>query len=227
MALASASPYHLEEDSPAKYDFSYSVHDTQTGDIKQQHEVRDGDNVRGQYSLVDADGLHRIVDYTADDVNGFQATVRREPITTPLEPIHKVAVVAAPVAKYVAAAPVAHYAHSAPVATVYTHAAPVTKYVAAAPVAHYAHAAPVTKVVSSPVHHHYAAASPVVYHSAPVVSSPVTHYSAAAPVAHYSHSPVAHYTSSPVAAHYVAPVARYAPVSGHVSYQTPAHTYHY
>lgn len=70
----------VELEAPAKYAFSYSVHDSQTGDIKQQHEQRDGDNVQGSYSLVDSDGLHRTVDYTADEVNGFNAVVRREPI---------------------------------------------------------------------------------------------------------------------------------------------------
>lgn len=204
MTLASASPVYLDEGSPAKYDFSYSVHDTQTGDIKQQYETRDGDRVQGQYSLVDADGLHRIVDYTADDVNGFQATVRREPITKPLEPIHPVAVVAGPSAvKYISAAPITH---SAPVATVYTHAAPVT--------------------------HHYTAAAPVttLYHSAPsvtkYVSSPIARYRVASPVTQYT-APVTHYTSAPVYTARVAPlVHQYAPISGHVSYQTPAHTYH-
>lgn len=209
MVLATSSPIYQDEDSPAKYDFSYSVHDTQTGDIKQQHEVRDGDSVQGQYSLVDADGLHRIVDYTADDVNGFQATVRREPITKPLEPIHPVAVVASPVVKYVSAAPIAHYSDAAPVATVYTHAAPVA--------------------------HRYTAASPIttVYHSAPstkYVSSPVTRYHVASPVARYTApSPISHYTTAPIYTARVAPlVHQYAPLSGHVAYhQTPAHTYHF
>lgn len=187
VALASSSPVYLDEDSPAKYDFSYSVHDTQTGDIKQQQETRDGDVVRGQYSLVDADGLHRIVDYTADDVNGFQATVRREPITKPLEPIHPVALTAAPLARYISASPITHYTHSTPLAPYYS---------------------------AAPVH--------TVYQSAPVtkyVSTPVTHYQAA--------SPVSHYTTSPIYSARVAPlVHQYAPLSGHVAYQTPAHTYH-
>ena len=36
----------------------------------------------------DADGFLRIVDYTADDVNGFQANVRREPLNVKV--VHKV-----------------------------------------------------------------------------------------------------------------------------------------
>lgn len=203
LALANANPVYLDEDSPAKYDFSYSVHDTQTGDIKQQQETRDGDSVRGQYSLVDADGLHRIVDYTADDVNGFQATVRRVPITRPLEPIHPVKVVASPVVKYISAAPAAHYSKAAPVTTVYTHAAPVSHhYTAAAPTPTVYHSAPVARYVSAPVAR---------YHSA----SPVTQYTASSPITHYSSAPV--YTAR------VSPLAyQYAPIA----YQTPAHTYH-
>ena len=60
------------------YDFKYEVHDDETRDIKRQSETSDKGSVKGQYSLVDADGYHRIVDYTADNVHGFQATVRRE-----------------------------------------------------------------------------------------------------------------------------------------------------
>lgn len=144
-APAHAVYAHHEIEAPAKYDFSYSVHDTETGDIKQQHEVRDGDNVQGQYSLVDSDGLHRIVDYTADEVNGFQATVRREPLTKSLEPIHKIVSapvhhVVAPITKVVAPihyapAPSVVYQQAAPV--VYQHSAPVAHVVSAAPVAHY------------------------------------------------------------------------------------------
>ena len=56
-----------------KYAFNYGVHDPHTGDIKQQYEERDGDVVKGQYSLVEPDGTVRVVDYTADDHNGFNA----------------------------------------------------------------------------------------------------------------------------------------------------------
>lgn len=60
-----------------KYKFEYGVHDPHTGDIKKQYEERDGDTVRGFYSLVEPDGSIRIVEYTADDKHGFQATVRK------------------------------------------------------------------------------------------------------------------------------------------------------
>nr|CAD7416277.1 unnamed protein product [Timema cristinae] len=38
------------------YKFDYAVHDPHTGDIKNQWESRDGDVVKGSYSLVEADG---------------------------------------------------------------------------------------------------------------------------------------------------------------------------
>ena len=65
---------------PAKYDYSYSVNDPTTGDIKSHSETRDGNYVRGAYSLVDPDGFKRTVTYTADNINGFNAVVNREPI---------------------------------------------------------------------------------------------------------------------------------------------------
>lgn len=68
----------IEAHAPAQYDFSYSVHDEHTGDIKEQQETRHGDNVQGQYSLVEPDGNRRVVQYTADPHNGFNAVVQRE-----------------------------------------------------------------------------------------------------------------------------------------------------
>ncbi|KAL5280835.1 hypothetical protein ACFFRR_004693 [Megaselia abdita] len=64
--------------APAKYDFNYGVHDEHTGDIKSQTETRDGDVVQGSYSVIDPDGFKRTVTYTADEHNGFKATVNRE-----------------------------------------------------------------------------------------------------------------------------------------------------
>ncbi|KAL1396459.1 hypothetical protein pipiens_002668 [Culex pipiens pipiens] len=83
-ATVSAQYYHhyAEEDhhAPAEYKFEYSVHDDHTGDIKSQSEERHGDSVKGQYSLIDADGYRRVVDYSSDKHTGFNAVVRREPI---------------------------------------------------------------------------------------------------------------------------------------------------
>ncbi|XP_053663444.1 cuticle protein 8-like [Anopheles marshallii] len=89
-----AQPAYVKQDeeyAPANYEFSYSVHDEHTGDVKSQHETRHGDQVQGQYSLLDADGHQRIVDYTADDHNGFNAVVRREPTHVKVvQPVQKV-----------------------------------------------------------------------------------------------------------------------------------------
>ncbi|CAH2230489.1 jg18592 [Pararge aegeria aegeria] len=64
-------------DAHPSYDFSYSVADGHTGDNKSQHESRDGDVVHGEYSLVEADGSVRRVEYSADAHSGFNAVVHR------------------------------------------------------------------------------------------------------------------------------------------------------
>lgn len=63
-----------------QYAFAYDVHDTLTGDNKKQQEVREGNIVRGSYSLIDPDGTKRIVEYTADPVHGFNAVVHKIPL---------------------------------------------------------------------------------------------------------------------------------------------------
>ncbi|XP_023306552.2 uncharacterized protein LOC111688297 [Lucilia cuprina] len=67
--------YKHYSDIEAKYEFEYGVKDLTTGDIKNQWERREGDQVKGGYSLKEADGTIRIVEYTADAVNGFRAVV--------------------------------------------------------------------------------------------------------------------------------------------------------
>jgi Insect cuticle protein len=108
----------LVQQSHPQYSFNYGVHDGLTGDVKSQHETRDGGVVKGQYSLVEPDGSVRTVDYTADDVNGFNAVVSKSAPT-----VHAKAVVAAPAVHYAAPAVVA-----APV--VKSYAAPAVAYAA-------------------------------------------------------------------------------------------------
>ncbi|XP_012159793.1 adult-specific cuticular protein ACP-20-like [Ceratitis capitata] len=60
-----------------KYSFEYGVKDAHTGDHKSQWEHRDGDHVKGTYTLEEADGTTRVVEYTADDHNGFNAVVKK------------------------------------------------------------------------------------------------------------------------------------------------------
>lgn len=75
----------LEEfDAVPQYSFSYNVQDAVTGDSKAQYETRNGDIVQGSYSLIEADGTRRIVEYTADPINGFNAVVSREPAIAPI-----------------------------------------------------------------------------------------------------------------------------------------------
>ncbi|EFA00633.2 Pupal cuticle protein Edg-84A-like Protein [Tribolium castaneum] len=59
-----------------KYHYDYAVHDLHTHDIKSQWETRDGDKVKGEYTLVEPDGSKRIVQYTADKHSGFNAIVK-------------------------------------------------------------------------------------------------------------------------------------------------------
>ncbi|XP_071439675.1 larval cuticle protein A3A-like [Hetaerina americana] len=91
-AVVAAPDYY---DPHPQYSFAYSVADAHTGDNKAQQETRDGDVVQGSYSLVEPDGTHRQVDYTADPVNGFNAVVHRQPaVVKAVAPV--VAKVAAP-----------------------------------------------------------------------------------------------------------------------------------
>lgn len=101
---AAPAIHHVAHEPVAypKYSFNYGIKDPHTGDVKSQHESRDGDVVKGSYSLVEPDGSVRTVDYTADDIHGFNAVVSKSAPT-----IH--AKVVAPVAHH-AVAPVAYAA---------------------------------------------------------------------------------------------------------------------
>ncbi|XP_029732650.1 cuticle protein-like [Aedes albopictus] len=145
-----------EYDPNPQYSFSYGISDALTGDQKSQQESRNGDVVQGSYSLVDADGYKRTVDYTADPIHGFNAEVRREPLA-----VKTIAPVVA--AKTIVAQP-AYAAYAAPVAKTISYAAPaVTKTIVSQP-AYASYAAPLaTKtIVSQPAYASYAA--PAYYH---------------------------------------------------------------
>lgn len=93
-----------------KYSFNYGIKDPHTGDIKSQAEERDGDVVKGQYSLVEPDGSVRTVDYTADDHNGFNAVVHKSAPTHHIAPVaHKI--IAAPAPVHLAHAPILSHYH--------------------------------------------------------------------------------------------------------------------
>ena len=73
-----------------QYNFGYSITDSVTGDSKRREESRDGDVVRGSYSVADPDGRIRTVTYTADALHGFQAKVTYDgaegPVAIPFNP---------------------------------------------------------------------------------------------------------------------------------------------
>ncbi|XP_026751404.2 cuticle protein 8-like [Galleria mellonella] len=69
---------HVDYYAIPKYAYEYKIEDPHTGDNKYQHETRDGDVVKGVYSLHEPDGTVRIVEYHADKHNGFNAVVKRE-----------------------------------------------------------------------------------------------------------------------------------------------------
>ncbi|EFA03714.1 cuticle protein 19 [Tribolium castaneum] len=71
-------PQEEEHYDHPKYEFKYGVQDHHTGDIKSQEETRDGDVVKGQYSLHEPDGTILTVKYTADKHSGFNAEVIRQ-----------------------------------------------------------------------------------------------------------------------------------------------------
>lgn len=65
-------------DAYPQYQFGYNVQDALTGDSKTQEETRDGDIVKGSYSLIEPDGSRRTVNYYADPINGFNAVVEKD-----------------------------------------------------------------------------------------------------------------------------------------------------
>jgi len=64
----------------AGYNFGYGVNDPSTGDIKDQQETKNGDQLTGYYRLLDSDGMVRTVNYQSHPLTGFTAQVNRDPI---------------------------------------------------------------------------------------------------------------------------------------------------
>ncbi|XP_065161846.1 adult-specific cuticular protein ACP-20-like [Atheta coriaria] len=67
---------HHEPHHHPKYEYKYGVEDHHTHDMKSAEEERDGEVVKGWYKLEQPDGRTRIVHYTADKHNGFNADVK-------------------------------------------------------------------------------------------------------------------------------------------------------
>ncbi|VVC93503.1 unnamed protein product, partial [Leptidea sinapis] len=219
VAIAHAAPAQVhtvveEYDAHPKYDFAYSVADGHSGDNKSQHESRDGDVVHGEYSLLEADGSVRTVQYTADPHNGFNAVV-----------FSVSAVLAVASAGLL---PAAHYSPASAVSSqsIVRHEQPIA---VAAPVAY--HSAPVS-YQSAPISYQ---AGPARYSSAAAVSSQniVRHAQPLAAAVAYRAAPIA--SVSPASAvssqnivRHEQPIAVAAPVAYHsapISYQTAPISY--
>ncbi|KAK9884880.1 hypothetical protein WA026_009106 [Henosepilachna vigintioctopunctata] len=159
-------------DPNPQYSFAYDVQDTLTGDSKSQVESRSGNLVQGQYTVLDPDGTRRVVDYTADPVNGFNAIVSKHPGAF-LAKAAPVVAAAAPVVP--AAAPVVSAARVVAPAPVV--AAPVAARVAGFPapvVAGPAFARFASPYVAAPAP--YAVAAPLSYPAGLArVAAPVTY----------------------------------------------------
>ncbi|XP_055628808.1 adult-specific cuticular protein ACP-20-like [Toxorhynchites rutilus septentrionalis] len=68
---------HKDYHTYPKYKYEYGVKDHHTGDHKSQWEHRDGDVVKGGYTLDEADGTKRVVEYHSDKHSGLHAHVKR------------------------------------------------------------------------------------------------------------------------------------------------------
>lgn len=104
-----------------RYNFDYRVAEPRTGDYKNHQESRNGDAVRGQYSVAEPDGSLLTVRYAADDAHGYTAVVERSgaagtfvqnfpgaaPLPVGAAPGYVAPVVARPVAPLAPVAPVA------------------------------------------------------------------------------------------------------------------------
>ncbi|XP_045459169.1 cuticle protein-like isoform X1 [Melitaea cinxia] len=189
VALAHCSVVPVAKVDTDYTSFAYDVADPYTGDYKSQVETRVGGVVKGQYSLLDSDGTKRTVDYAADDVNGFNAVVRKDPavVATPVvaaaPAVSTQVVAAAPVVSAVAptvvdartvAAPAVVATHSYSVPTVYAASAPTvvashtytpTVYAATSPavVAARSYATPAVYAASAPLVSTHALSAPTVY----------------------------------------------------------------
>ncbi|XP_075991745.1 uncharacterized protein LOC142987080 [Anticarsia gemmatalis] len=179
VAVAHCSVVPVARVDAEQTSFSYEVADPNTGDYKSQVESRNGGNVVGQYSLLEADGTKRTVDYTADDVNGFNAVVRKNPAVV-ATPVVATRTVVAPAV--VASAPAAVAARTVISPTVYAAGAPAVFAARAfsAPTFYASHAVPsVYSSVYGPSVYGPSVYSPSVYSSvvAPsVYSAPIAYY---------------------------------------------------
>ena len=216
-------------DPHPQYSYAYDVQDSITGDFKNQHETRDGDLVRGSYSLLEADGSTRTVDYTADSQNGFNAIVRKD-----LPKVAAPVIAAAPAkiayAQPIAAAP-AKLAYAQPIAAAPAKIAYAQPQFSYAPAAQYSYAQPAQYSYAQPAQYSYA--QPAQYSYAQPAQYNYAQPIAAAPALSPAHGQITY--AQPIAKYapalsYGAPVAKIGtagPLSyiAHVAYSTPYFSY--
>ncbi|XP_070493041.1 cuticle protein 19-like [Chironomus tepperi] len=77
---------HVDYIHHPAYKYEYGVHDPKTKDHHSQWEHRDGDVVKGEYTLDEADGTKRVVKYSSDKHGGFTAHVER--VGHAIHPVH-------------------------------------------------------------------------------------------------------------------------------------------
>ncbi|XP_055534218.1 putative mediator of RNA polymerase II transcription subunit 26 isoform X1 [Wyeomyia smithii] len=66
-------------DANPSYQFGFDVKDDEYTNYQNRKEQREGNVIKGSYSVVDSDGFIRTVTYTADPKEGFRAEVSRQP----------------------------------------------------------------------------------------------------------------------------------------------------
>lgn len=66
-------------DPNPSYQFGFDVKDDEYTNYQNRKEQREGNVIKGSYSVVDSDGFIRTVTYTADPKEGFKAEVSRQP----------------------------------------------------------------------------------------------------------------------------------------------------
>ncbi|XP_052566586.1 cuticle protein 21 isoform X2 [Culex pipiens pallens] len=66
-------------DHNPSYQFGFDVKDDEFTNYQNRKEQREGNVIKGSYSVVDSDGFIRTVTYTADPKEGFKAEVSRQP----------------------------------------------------------------------------------------------------------------------------------------------------
>uniref|UniRef100_T1HRF7 Cuticle protein n=1 Tax=Rhodnius prolixus TaxID=13249 RepID=T1HRF7_RHOPR len=71
---------HVDYYAVPHYNYEYKVHDPHTGDMNSQHETREGDVVKGYYTLNESGDTIRELHYTADNHNDEVKRVERSPV---------------------------------------------------------------------------------------------------------------------------------------------------